>query len=295
MNAERSTVTVHGSIAEAALRSQREAELILWLVAIELKFSPGANGITRRRLVRTAFEWGIFSRTYARQLLRQGENVFWHLADRTAFLIGNRGVAVSLAAGPGGRYRQRISIGELAGGRASRRGAILGAAIRNDRPISQSTLYWLTGVSARSQRRYREMGCFETIRQDADLTGLFDVDASRSWLAGWANEHRSKGVYQPGEKVLKRVPNLHCARGERISGGQRSKHTFRGLQPLNNGEGCQSPRVWFASRLSWRNSRGAKLGVEGGLRYVDPVMGLNLAYVAVEARRWEAVAMLAGR
>jgi len=295
MGTASNTVTVHGNIAEAALRDRRVAELILWLVAIELKLSPGANGITRRRLVRTAFEWGVFSRSYARQLLRQGDHVFWHLGARTAFLIGNRAVAVSLAAGRSGRYRQRISIGELRGGRANRRGAIFGAAVRNDKPIGQSALHRLTGVSERSQRRYREAGCFKTIRQEADLTGLFDVDASWSWLAAWAVEHRSKGVYVEGDRVMKRLPNLHCAHGERIPAGCRSKDIFRGIQALDHGKGSQSPRVWFPSRPSWRKSRAAKLGVEAGQRYVDPETGLNLAYVEVGAGEWEAVAMLAGR
>ena len=112
-----------------------------------------------------------------------------------------------------------ISVKELRGGRTNRRGAIFGAAVRNDRPISQSVLHRLTGVSERSRRRHRETGCFGTIRQDADLTGLFDVDASLSWLTGRGNEHRSKGVYLPGNKVHKRLPNLHCAHRERIPGG----------------------------------------------------------------------------
>ena len=289
------SVAVHGGIAEAALRGQREAELILWLIASELKLSHGQNGVTRRRLIRTAVEWGIFRPSYARQLLRQGDGVFWHLGDRTAFLIGHRALAMSLGAGPSGRYRQLITIEQLQGGRAERRGAIFGAAARNDRPISQDVLRRLTRVSERSQRRYRKAGYFETIRQDADLTSLFDQSASRSWIAAFAREHRSRGVYLFGETVRKRLPNLHRAHGERIPGGQRSKDIFRGLQPLDNGQGSQSPRVWFASRRSWRNSRAAKLGVEGAERYVDPETGLNLAYVKVRPGDWEAVAMLTGQ
>ncbi len=295
MSAVGNSVTVHGSIAEAALRGQCEAELILWLIASELKLSPGQNGVTRRRLIRTAVEWGMFRPSYARQLLRQGDGVFWHLGDRTAFLIGHRALAVSLEAGPSGRYRQLITIEQLKGGRAERRGAIFGAAVRNDRPISQDALRHLTGVSERSQRRYRKAGCFQTFRQDADLTDLFDVNASRRWLACWADEYRSEGTYLAGNKVFKRLPNLHCAQGERIQAGQRSKDIFRGLQPLDNGQGCQSPRVWFSSHRSWRDSRAAKFGVEGGERYVDPETGLNLAYVQVRPGEWEAVAMLAGQ
>ena len=295
MSTADNTVTVHGNIAEAALRGRREAELILYLIAVELKTSSGANGIMRRRLVRTAFEWGIFSRSYARQLLRQGNHGFWRLGARTAFLIGDRGVAALLGAGSNGRYRQRISIRDLVRGPSKRRGMIFSAAIPNDRPVSQIVLCRLTRVSIRSQHRYREMGCFKTTRQDADLTSLFDVDASWSWLAASAEEHRSKGVYIAGDKVMKRLPNLHCAHGERIPGGQRAKDIFRGLQPLDTGQGCQSLRVWFPSRPSWRKSRAAKLGVEGGEVYVDPETGLNLAYVQVGPGKWEAVAMLAGQ
>ena len=295
MNASDDTVTVYGAIAEAALLGQREAELVLWLLANKLKPTPGQNAISRSGLVRATEDWGVFSPVHTRQLLRQGNHVFWRLGTKTVFLIGSPGVAVALGARSTGRYRQRIFIKDLANGPARRRGAIFGAAVPNDRPISQSVLHRLTGVSIRSQRRYREMGCFKTIRQDADLTGLFDVDASWSWLAGWAREHRSKGVYISGKKVMKRLPNLHAAHGERIPAGQRSKDIFRGLQPLDNGQGCQSPRVWFASHRSWRNSRAAKLGVEAGKRYVDPETGLNLAYVEVGAGEWEAVAMLAGR
>ena len=286
---------VHGCIAEAALRRRRESELLLWLVAIELKPTPGANGVSRRRLVRTVFEWGLFSRSYARQLLRQGDRSFWNLGARTAFLIGSRAVAASLGAGPDGRYRQLITVEVLRGGGARRRGAILGAAVRNDLPLSQAVIHGLTGVSTRSQRRYREAGCFKTIRQEADLTNLFDRHVSRSWLVGWANAHRSKGVYLSGTKLRKRLPNLHCAHGERIPPGQRAKEIFRGKQPLDNGEGCQSPRIWFASMKGWRNCRSVKLGTEAGEYYVDPEMGLNLAYVQIGPGGWEAVAMLAGR
>ena len=45
----------------------------------------------------------------------------------------------------------------------------------------------------------------------------------------------------------------------------------------------------------WRNCRSVKLGTEAGEYYVDPEMGLNLAYVQIGPGGWEAVAMLAGR
>ena len=53
--------------------------------------------------------------------------------------------------------------------------------------------------------------------------------------------------------------------------------------------------MWFTSQKSWLNYRAAKLGVAAGERYVDPETGLNLAYVELGAREWEAGATPAGQ
>ena len=288
-------LTVPGNLAAAALRKRLDSELLLWLVAIELKASPGANGVSRRRLVRTAFEWGLFSRSYARQLLREGDEVFWHLVSRTAFLIGTAGVAALLGVNRYPQHRQMIALVEFRGGFAKRRGTLFGAVPPADRPISQGVLRMLTGISERTQRRYRSAGCFATVRQIADLTVLFPGDWHPSTLESWARAHRAQGVYASGSTVRKRLPNLHVPAGERIPPGDRSKHLFRGLQPLEDGQGCQSPRVWFDSRSDWWRCSAPKLGVEAGGRYVDPERGLNLAYVQSRDGFWEAATMLTDR
>ena len=288
-------LTVPGNLAAAALRKRLDSELLLWLVAIELKASPGANGISRRRLVRTAFEWGLFSRSYARQLLTQGDEVFWHLGAHTAFLIGTAGVAALLGANRYPQHRQIIALDGLRGGIAKRRGALFGAVAPDDRPMSQITLRMLTGISERSQRRYRSAGSFESVCQIADLTVLLPEDWLRPSLEYWARANRAKGIYASGGTILKRLPNLHVPAGERIPPGDRSKHLFRELQALNDGEGTQSPRVWFDSHSDWRRCSAPKLGVQSGDRYVDPERGLNVAYVQSRDGKWEAVAMLTGR
>ena len=289
-----SEIVVHGSIAEAALRERRESELIVWLCGNGLKTSPGGNGISRRRLVRFLVDIGLFSKSYVRQLLKQGNGIFWHLGARSVFLIGACAVAERLGVSTRRGDRQVISLKDLHGGRAKRRGVILGAALRNDLPISQAAICRLAGVSDRSQRRYRANGCFLTKRQDADLTAIFGP-ASRGFLACWANGNARKGVYMGGAEVRRRLPNLHKAIGERIPAGARSKHIFRGLQPLEDGKGCQSLRVWFASHSDWWRCATAKLGTEAGERYVDSESGLNCAYLYAGDGIWEAAAMLTGR
>ena len=98
-----------------------------------------------------------------------------------------------------------------------------------------------------------------------------------------------------GREVRKRLPNLHIAIGERIPAGSRTKHLFRELQPLEDGIGSQSPRIWFDSHSDWWRCSAPKLGAESGERYVDPEHGFNLAYVRTRDGKWEAITMLTGR
>lgn len=272
---------MHQGLAEAALRVGRGSELWLWLLARSLQPSPGANAVPRRALVDAAAGAGLFSACYARELLRKGDGTFWHLGRRTAFLVGARRVAGMLGARYGGP-REVVRLEELAG-RAARRGRLLGVALRDDRPESQARIRQRTGVSERSQRRYRRLGCFGARRQMGDLSSL------PGWLL-LARDFAHLGVFRAGERVLKRLSNLYVPRGERLRAGRRTRQTFGGLQPLRVGPGCQSsPKVWFRSAQEWRRWRGIKLGTAEGERFVNEAYPLNAAFVAAGEDGWQAV------
>lgn len=274
-------VLVHQGLAEAALRANRTSELVLWLLARSLQQTPGANAIPRRALVRAAVEEGLFSESYARELLRSGRGTFWHLGERTAFLIGMRSVARKLGARHGGP-QEAVPLRDLVG-RAGRRGRLLSVALQHDRPESQARIRQRTGVSERSQRRYLRLGCFGVRRQTGDLSSL------PGWLL-LARDFAHLGVFRMGGRVLKRLSNVYVPRGERLPAGRRAKRIFGGLQPLHVGPGCQSPpKVWFQSAAEWRRYRRPKLGTSEGERFVNEAHPLNAAFVSVRADLWEAV------
>ncbi len=297
------TVRVYGALSEAALRQGVTSELVVWLVASELKQSPSMNCVNRRSLAAALRECGISkSSGYTRQLLRQGNGVFWHLSKRSVFLIGADKVADALDVGPGGRWRQEIAIADLIG-RANRRGVLFGAAVRNDKPIAQATLQELTGVSARSQRRYRSKSNFDTIRQDGDLTAVTANLVSHKQRLAWAQEHRHEGVYlAAGGHLRKRLPNLHQARGKRLTPGSRTNQIFSG-RLLKSGQGFQTvPRIWFDTTEKWTGCKVPKLGVDPRrdvdlerhfyadqglsvpvhLPYIGPKRGFNVAWIRAD-------------
>lgn len=278
-----------GAFAEAALREGRESELLVWVCARALlRSSGGSHVIPRRELVNAINEAGLFAKPGVRDLLLQGNGVFWRLGRRQVFLIGLANVAHALKIGTSGRWSQSVRVVDLKG-HAILRGALLGVAVRDDKPIRQAAVRGGTQVSERSQRRYRRAGYLATRRQDGDLTQVAVRLTSHALRSRWAAQRAGAGFYMAGLAIRKRLPNLHCPLGERAHLPRHIRRMLRG-QPSVYGVGDRDrPRVFFDNPGQWMRAHGPKLSVKEGERFIDGDTTVNVAWVRVRPDHWQAI------
>ena len=283
-------IIVYGNLAEAALRERSEALLVVYGVAVEMKRSSGAHGIPNRALIDRLRGLGLFtSRPHVQGLLKRGHGVFWSLKGDRVWLIGVGRLARDLDARRANAHRQLIPIERLRS-RADRRAALLSATLPQGTPIRQRSIRRTTGVSERTQRRYRAAQHFAARRQNADLTPAAPWLPNDEMRRFWARGNAEHGVYvlAGGRRLMKRLPNAYFVSDTRLRRGRRSKELFAG-QPLSTcAEGTLTvPRVFFDQASKWVRCRRIKLGTDAGDAYADPY---NLAYVRAGANQWEAVA-----
>jgi hypothetical protein len=277
-------LVVYGSLCEAALLKRYVPHLVLYHVAQTLRRSSGDCGVIKLSLIDDVVALGLFrSRAHVRRLLEEGHGVLWSITGDPIWLHGIERIAHALGARGANMHRQRIGTDALRRSGA-RRAAFLAATLPVDRPIRQRTIRLHTGVSERTQRRYRASGAFRATRQDADVTTV--SGASSAWMRPiWAREFSEHGVYLKGPRLMKRLPNLYTPNGERIRGGRRSKQMFA-ARPLNVlAEGTWTvPRVYFERTSKWRTCRRLKLGSIDAQAIAQP---FNWAYIRA-GKGWEA-------
>jgi hypothetical protein len=280
-------VIVYGNIAEAALREHSEGPLVVYLMAVTMKRSPGANGIPIKDVIDRIRDLGMFaSPAHVRSLIRRGQGVFWDVKSGRIWLHGIKTVGKRLDVRRANRHRQVVGTGALRT-RADRRGALLGVALPDDKPIRQHTVRVLTGVAPRTQRRYRRRGHFSARRQDADLTQAAQVP--QAWMRRqWAADHAEDGVYVAagGRTLMKRIANQYEPNGQRLPAGRRSRDVFA-AQPLSFAKGALTvPRTFFKTEAEWVRCRTLKMGTEKAEPYALP---FNVAYIERGDQLWEAV------
>ena len=277
-------LVVYGSLCEAALRTKYVPHLVIYHVALTMKRSPGDCGVIKLLLIDDVVALGLFrSKAHVRKLLEEAHGVLWSIGGDRVWLHGVERIASALGARGANLHRQLVSTDALRSSGA-RRAALLSATLPVDRPIQQRTIRQLTGVSERTQRRYRASGAFSAKRQDADVTTA--SGASSGWMRPiWAREFSEHGVYLKGPRLMKRLPNIHMPKGERVRRGRRSKQMFA-ARPLNVlAEGTWTvPRVYFERTSKWRMCRRLKLGSIDAQAVAHP---FNWAYIRA-GTEWEA-------
>ena len=281
-------VTFYGNIAEAALAAGLDAEYCIYAVARTLQRSTGANGVSKDELMVELRRLGMFkSGAHVRKILRLG-SAFWTVKAGRVWLHGTADLAWAMGCRGANSHRHAVSTKNL-GTREARRAQLLGAVLPIGKPIRQLAIRKHTGVSERTQRRYRAKGYFVARRQDADVTQAFDLPTAALRRAA-AYQERHHGVYLvgPDQLLRKRLPNVYFPAGERIPRGQRSKEIFA-AQPLTTvAVGALTvPRVFFETVPQWVRCRRLKLGIPSAEKVAYP---FNVSYVHTALNRWEAVA-----
>jgi hypothetical protein len=235
-------------------------------------------------------DWGVFSSAaHVRKLLERGNGIYWFLGNQKLWLRSPQRIAQELGAGRANSHRHTIKIERLRT-RAMRRGALFAATLPVGTPIRQLALRQRTGVSERTQRRYRRANHFSVKRQDAALGTAFASTASPDQRRALAYLERAHGVYVsgPDARVMKRIPNAHFPLGERIRRGRRSRTMFatQPLQALADGDRAVL-RTFFDGPTQWMRCRSLKLGTEKAVSRAYPY---NLAYLRAGPNTWKAVA-----
>ncbi|MEX2245102.1 MAG: hypothetical protein WEC75_00270 [Dehalococcoidia bacterium] len=276
---------MYGNLCRAAIQGGSVPELTLYHLAQSVRPSPGAHGIEQRVLMDEALRLGLFrSRRHLGVLLKAGHRRLWTLKAGRLWLYGVARIGEGLDAPATNAHRQTVGTSQLKT-HSARRAAMLGVAIPGPDPISQRALRAMTGVSERSQRRYRARGAFTAVRQDADLTETVGIatDEGRRW---WAYDHRGSGVYVARDRLKKRIPNSHQPRGARIPRGRRSREMFAARPRSMIADGTLTvPRVFFDSTRCWMRCRRLKLG---RLEAEDRAHPFNWSYVRSDDA-WKAV------
>jgi hypothetical protein len=280
---------VYGNLAAAALRTKTESEYVIYAIARAMLQNPGSCSVADADLIGALGELGVYrSRPYIQQLLERGHGVFWHRGAGRVWLKSARKVALALDAARSNAHRHGIIISEL-GSRAGRRGELLAAFLPTGKPITQRAIQTETGVTDRTQRRYRRRGHFGAIRNVADLTAAA-VASTPALRRLWAQQERHHGVYTQGPEaqLKKRLPNSYSVQAPRISRGRRSRDMFAAQALYAVAEGSRTAlRVFFDTAPQWVRCRTLKLGTEGGEEHGYP---FNLAYLRTGRQSWEAIA-----
>jgi hypothetical protein len=283
------TVVVYGNLAAAALRTKTESEYVIYAIARAMLQNPGSCSVAEANLIVALGELGVYrSRPHIQQLLERGHGVFWHRCARRVWLrVRGRLHSPSMQRGANA-HRHGVMISKL-GSRAGRRGELLAAWLPTGKPITQRAIQTQTGVTDRTQRRYRHRGHFGAMRNVADLTAAA-VASTPALRRLWAQQERHHGVYTQGPEaqLKKRLPNSYSVQAPRISRGRRSRDMFAAQALYAVAEGSRTAlRVFFDTAPQWVRCRTLKLGTEGGEEHGYP---FNLAYLRTGRQSWEAIA-----
>ncbi len=274
-------LTVYGNLSAAALRKGREPHLIVYHFAETLKQSAGDNGVSKSLLIDELRRHGIFaSSSHVRTLLREGNGSLWTVKSQRVWLHSISRVAEALGATDRAAHRQVVNTRDLTT-IVGRRGAVLGATLRTDKPISQAAIRKLSGVPERTQRRRIAKGCYSADRQDADITTFAGIPSFMQ--PGYAHG-LSNGTYVYDGQLKRRLPNTYTPKGERRAAGRRSKQIFTAQSLPDVAEGALTePRRYFDTVSGRKRARR-----RGGQEHRRTDDRSNAAYVRIDEKTWEA-------
>jgi hypothetical protein len=166
-----------------------------------------------------------------RQLLAQGEGVFWHRDEQDRlWLMGAHRIAYKLDSGPLQGFPVELPISALLGGIQAVRAAFYATfhGGRDSKPISRETLESLSGIPGRTQLEYDRVARVERRRNIAIGERYSQEHAQgRAWKQGRAVFHfvdtEGRQGRQGREYVAWHLPNSYQTAYQRRSRGSRKR------------------------------------------------------------------------
>ena len=228
------TVTIHSSIALAILRQHAEAPArVYFLLRVIDKGGRGWLSVEniRRELTRNDSPLRICGWRRLRQLLREGEGVFWQRDDNDRlWLKGAHRIAYTLDSGRLQGFPVELPISALLGGIQAVRAAFYATfhGGRDSKPISRETLESLSGIPGRTQLEYDRVARVERRRNIAIGERHTNENAQeRAWRHGRAAFHFIDTEGRQGragrEYVAWHLPNSYQTAYQRRSRGSRKR------------------------------------------------------------------------
>ena len=228
------TVVVHPTILLAMLRQHLEAPGRVWLLLRAID-RDGRGWLDvediRRHFTEKDSPHLICGWRRLRQLLVQGEGLFWHRDDQDRlWLYGAHRIAYKLDSGRLQGFPVELPISALLGGIQSVRAAFYATfhGGRDSKPISRETLESLSGIPGRTQLEYDRVARVERRRNIAVGERYSQEHAQdRAWKQGRAVFHfvdtEGRQGRQGREYVAWHLPNSYRADYQRRSRGSRKR------------------------------------------------------------------------
>lgn len=228
------TVTVHPTIAMAILRQHLEAPARVYFLLRAID-SVGRGWLpleqVREQLTQKESPLRICGWRRLRQLLKEGEGIFWHRDDQDRLWIkGAHRIAYTLNSGRLQGFPVALPTQALLGGIQGVRAAFYGCfhGGRESKPISRDTLRSVTGLAERTQRAYDRVAKIKRQPNIAIGEGHSQEKAQeRAWSKGRAVFHfiDTKGLHgRVGrEYVAWHLPNSYQTAYQRRSRGSRKR------------------------------------------------------------------------
>lgn len=228
------TVTVHPTIAMAILRQHLEAPARVYFL-LRVIDSVGRGWLpleqVREQLTKKESPLRICGWRRLRQLLKEGEGIFWHRDDQDRLWVkGAHRIAYTLGSGLLQGFPVALPTQAFLGGIQAVRAAFYGCfhGGRDSKPISRDTLRSVTGLAERTQRAYDRVAKIKRQRNIAVGEGYSqDKAQERAWLKGRAVFHfvDAKGLQgRVGrEYVAWHLPNSYQTTYQRRSRGSRKR------------------------------------------------------------------------
>lgn len=228
------TVVVHPTLLLSILKEKLEAPGRIWLLLRAID-SQGRGWLriedVRHQLTHKDSPWRICGWRRLRQLLHQGQDIFWQRDNQDRiWLKGAHRIAYKLNSGRLQGFPTELPIGELLGGIQATRAAFYASfhAGRDQKPISRQALEQVTSIAERTQRTYDQVARVRR-RQNIAVGERYTQDKAqeRAWTQGRAVfrfvDTRGLQGKENQEYIAWHLPNSYEAQYPHRSRGSRKR------------------------------------------------------------------------
>jgi hypothetical protein len=297
---EPDSVRLHPSLALGMLRQEQAAAGRLWLLLRYLDGDGrGRLGIeeARARLTGRGSDVRLCGRRQLRNLLRQGQGIFWHRDSKNIWLRSVANVAAALGVerldGRPVRLPLNLLLGSIGDVRAHLYASFHSGRVagnkrdREAKPIARATLASISGVARRTQRSYEERAGVLTeanfaVGARATAEGRQEAAGQHGQATFVLKDHRGRQGPAGTEYLAWQLPNSYagaheqCARGRqrrinrkladlRIKGAGNGRKM---VEKRYHGNGTSAAKAYHRAPdrdLYWRDA-----GQRRGMWYVLP-------------------------